>query len=139
MFSSCSVDKVIFREGILKTNDNLSACTTSYIEFPTTITDIGNLFVDFRRDSGSVGVNNNTGCIVIKAVAPPTTGSIAINDSYNRWPAHIYVPDNSVAAYKAASGHWQNSIVNGLITPMSQMTQYEIETGTVTQEDVNRT
>lgn len=132
--NSRGISKVIFREGIQKTQENFQGCDTDYVEFPSTITNVANLFEDFRRDGR---VNGNSGCIVIKAVAPPSTNSTTLG-SYNKWPAHIYVPDNSVAAYKAASGHWADSTVNGLITAMSQMTAAERALGTVTQEDIDR-
>lgn len=135
LFAFCILDKVIFREGIVATNESFRGCTTQYIEYPSTITNVGRFFANFRRDSGAT---NNSGCIVIKAVNPPATSSESVNVSYNRMPAHIYVPDNSVNAYKAASGQWANSSIQALITPMSQMSASELAMGTVTQADMDR-
>lgn len=135
LFKTCILDKVIFREGIVSTNESFAGCSTQYIEYPSTITDLGRFMIDFRRDSG---VTNGTGCIVVKAVNPPATSSETLNVSYNRMPAHIYVPDNSVNAYKAASGQWTNSSIQALITPMSQMSASELAMGTVTQADMDR-
>lgn len=57
--------------------------------------------------------------LVIKAETPP-----AIYNSNIFWaatpPAHIYVPDNAVEAYKAAQ-YWSASNLVSRITPMSQL------------------
>lgn len=52
--------------------------------------------------------------IIVEAITPPTFGSNALTDSNN---CTIYVPDESVDAYKAASG-W--SIYSGRIKPLSE-------------------
>ena len=134
LFNFCVINKVIIPEGVVSITENFDGCDTNYIEYPSTITNIGALFTDFRRGANST--NAGTGCIVIKAVTPPTATS---PNSNHKYPAHIYVPDGSVTAYLSASGGWTDSTIQSLITPMSQMSAGELELGTVTQEDINRT
>lgn len=135
LFRGCIIDKCIFPEGVKQTNEGFSACSINYVEYPTTIEDIGFLG-NFRRDGGPFGAFNNSGCIVIKAVVPPATSTI--NNNYGIWPGHIYVPDNSLEAYKNAEGGWQYSAINSRLAPMREMTSTEIAMGTVTQEDIDR-
>ena len=68
----------------------------------------------------SIGMNAFSACrsmteLVVLATTPPTLGSNALNGTTAL--ASIYVPDNSVAAYQAASG-WSNFASK--IKPMSQ-------------------
>ena len=134
IFNNCTINSVVFPEGFTQLSENFQGCQTNYIEFPATVTNLSVLFQDFRRDAD--GVNAGTGCIVIKAVSPPIVSSPS---SSHKYPAHIYVPDNSVSAYMSGSGAWSDSGIQALITPMSQMTAGERELGTVTQADIDRT
>lgn len=135
LFKACILDKCIFPEGVTKTKENFNSCSVSYIEFPTTITDVGPLFSGFRRDSKTLGVQDNSGCIVVKAVTPPSC--VDSVSGYPVLPRCIYVPDHSVEAYKNAPG-WSNASIVDKITAMSQMTEGELALGTVTQEDMDR-
>lgn len=138
IFLGCNIDKVIFREGITKITDNFNSCDIPYIVYPSTITDIGDMFFDFRRDAQKTV--NNTGAIVIKAVNPPSTGNSAPVDYNNKYPQYIYVPDGSVDRYKSeTNGRWQYTSISSRITPMSQMPQFLREELGVTQEDIDRT
>lgn len=139
LFNSCNIQKAIFREGITEIQEIFKGCNVWYVEYPTTITNIGQIGLSqFRRDSQSYwGTQNYTGCIVFKSVNPPTATNTDI--SHARLPAHIYVPDNSVEVYKNAEGTWSVSTIQSLITPMSQMTEIERAAGTVTDADINRT
>lgn len=134
IFNNCTINSVVFPEGFTQLSENFQGCQTNYIEFPATVTNLSVLFQNFRRDAD--GVNAGTGCIVIKAVSPPIVSS---PNSSHKYPAHIYVPDNSVSAYMSGSGAWSDSGIQALITPMSQMTAGERELGTVTQADIDRT
>lgn len=153
LFDACkSIDRVIFREGITKTSDAFHGNTNlSYVEFPSTITDMGSIF-HLCRDGRSLSA------LVIKAVTPPTwtyrpndnTGSTG-GFGYAKLPTAIYVPDNSVNAYKNVTPlsigtgtnevqyAWCTQTIIDKIKPMSEMSQGDLDMGTVTQEDINRT
>lgn len=133
-FVDCNIDKIIFREGIVKVLDNFSGCVVTNIVYPSTIQNVGQLFTDFRRDSGLW----NTGNIVIKAVNPPSMTTTYISNCV--WPQSVYVPDNSVNAYKTSSTFpWNQADVIKLIKPMSEMPSNLREELGITQEDINRT
>lgn len=135
---NCVIDKFIFPEGVTKTKDNFQGCSVSYVEYPTTITDIDGLFFHFRRDARQqYGYPaNDSGCIVIKAVIPPEyvypTGT-----NYANFPESVYVPDNSVEAYKTWASDFSD-VITSRIKPMSSMKEEELALGTVTQEDMDR-
>jgi hypothetical protein len=102
VFSGCwALSRMIFYEGICTFGESLFQTCTSlrYIEYPSTATSIS--LVSLTRDAYTGGIH-----IVIKAAVPPacTTGG------YNR-TMYFYVPDGSVAAYKAASG-WSSYASN---------------------------
>ena len=143
-----AIKKIIFPEGITSTHEGARGCTgLQYIEFPTTITDIGYSW-DFGRDS-----NHRIPAMVIKAVTPPDWyGYNPTNLSqsgrgfgYDMMPLNIYVPDNSVTAYKSfVNGGtnneqaWASDYIKGLIKPLSELPQTYREMGTVTQDDIDR-
>lgn len=143
-----ALKKIIFPEGVTSTYDNARACNSlQYIEFPTTITDIGSAW-DFGRNS-----DHRIPAMVIKAVTPPDWyGYNPTNLSYfgrgfgyDLMPLNIYVPDNSVTAYKSfVNGGtsneqaWASDYIKGLIKPLSELPQTYREMGTVTQEDIDR-
>lgn len=85
----------------------------------------------FRRDSQNFGISNGTGCVVIKATTPPTTSG-TINFNVCRMPAHIYVPDSSLSAYRNAGGQWAD--LSQYLAPISQMTDAEVAMGTITNK-----
>lgn len=131
LFRACVTDKVIYREGIKKTNDDFNGCDIPYIVFPSTIQHIGRFFDDFRRD-GSWG-----GAVVFKSVNPPE-----FNDSTTQWPRlpnNIYVPDNSYEKYKNLDHPlWIRLGIGDLITKMSEAPQTIKEICGITQEDIDR-
>lgn len=140
--------KVIFPEGITVTAEQYNGCKAlQYIEYPTTITNIGNSW-DFGRDSG-----HNIPAMVIKAVTPPDWRGYNPNDTsqsgrgfgYDLFPINIYVPDNSVTAYKSfVNGGtnneqaWASDYIKDKIKPLSELPQIYREMGTVTQADIDR-
>lgn len=139
LFKRCVIDKVIFREGITRTDQYFYTCDVPYIVYPSTIQYVGHVFDSFRRDAPST--TNNTGCVVFKAVVPPETPSSSTwNDNYPKYPQYIYVPDGSVQAYKTAGGpYWGSDKVISRITPMSSMPQQLREILEITDEDIYRT
>lgn len=131
-----TLGKFIYPEGVTKAIDNFNACTVSYIEYPTTLTTLGGVFSEFRRD-GSRG-----GCMVFKSVNPPAYAGTFYNNYY-RLPNIIYCPANSVSLYQ----QWAENLelYNGYklsqavtVKSMAEMSQGEREMGTVTQEDIDR-
>ena len=101
-------------EGITQLNgEAFYNCTSlSYVEFPST-------FRTFYLFSGSTYrhfYNVPASCaVILKAKTPPT----AVNDVFNRFSGNVYVPDDSVDSYKAATG-W--SSIAARILPMSEYT-----------------
>ena len=93
--SNCPlVQQIVLPEGVQtigeKLGDNCQALTL--IDLPSTVTSVG-------RYCGS----GNVTTFICRAITPPTlTGGIAINRN-----GKIYVPDQSIADYKAAS-NWSN-------------------------------
>lgn len=154
LFNACkSIDRVIFREGITITVDTFGGCTLlDYIEYPTTITNMGSAY-NFMRDS-----YRYLGALVVKAVTPPTW-TYRPNDNsangagfqYARLPQAIYVPDGSVNAYKNVTPlsigtgtneeqyAWCAQSIIDRIKPLSELPQGYLDMGTVTQEDIDRT
>ena len=140
--------KVIFPEGVTVTAEKYRGCDSlQYIEYPTTITNMGNP-QNFGRDSG-----HDIPAMVIKAVTPPDwrgynpnyTSQSGRGFGYDRFPIGIYVPDNSVAAYKSfVSGGtnkeqaWASDYIKDKIKPLSELPQIYREMGTVTQADIDR-
>lgn len=140
--------KIIFPEGVTAAADQYRACQAlQYIEYPATITDIGDSW-DFGRNSG-----HNIPAMVIKAVTPPNWSGYQPNSSYafgrgfgyDMFPIGIYVPDNSVTAYKSiANGGtdneqaWASDYIKDRIKPLSELPQIYREMGTVTQADIDR-
>lgn len=140
--------KVIFPEGVTVTADSYRSCVSmQYIEYPTTITDMGSSW-DFGRDSG-----HNIPVMVIKAVTPPdwygynpnNTSQSGRGFGYDLFPIAIYVPDNSVTAYKSfVNGGtnneqaWASDYIKERIKPLSELPQIYREMGTVTQADIDR-
>jgi hypothetical protein len=73
-----------------------------FVELPSTITSIGSTAF-FAGLSGKI--------LLIHATVPPSVGSFGLNFTY------IYVPDESVEAYKTAS-NWSTYASN--IKPLSE-------------------
>jgi len=71
-----------------------------YIEFPSTVTSMGNAFNKETFFSNSISSSTTTVIIVIKAVTPPTASKYeaAYRTCYSKIKK-IYVPDDSVSAY----------------------------------------
>lgn len=141
------LQKIIFPEGITATDENFRGMTAlQYAEFPSTITEMGN--------ANSLGRDGrNVPCVVVKAVTPPTWNGYNPNDTsgdgtgfgWCKLPLAIYVPDNSVTAYKSITSGgtnnesaWASPNIQAVIKPMSEMPQSYRDMGTVTQEDIDR-
>jgi hypothetical protein len=88
-----------------------------YIECPSTVTSLGYSFYKNSFKSNS----NGTVIIVIKATTPPALNSNTTYDYCYEKISKIYVPDDSVNAYKSSSGGWANSVFKNKITPISQL------------------
>ena len=111
-FMGCvSLTRMIFYEGIQTFGSDLFRDCSSirYVEFPSSTK---KLSLTYLFD----GTHRNGIYVVMKAVNPPTLGG-----TYNQWwteRVYWYVPEESVAAYKAAES-WSN--VSGNIYPMSEL------------------
>lgn len=107
VFRSCKALKaIIMPEGVETIGDTfVYECNSlKYVELPSTITSIGSNMAS-RTDSAYT--------LVIKAVVPPTFGGFG----WFKDGTVIYVPDNSVNAYKAADV-WKN--YEQYIKPLSE-------------------
>lgn len=90
------------------TVDSYGSSNSGILVLPSTVTTIKDMA--FARSAYSF--------IVLKAKTPPTLGS---NPFYSgSWPTYIYVPDNSVEAYKVAT-NWNN--LSNRIRPLSEFTE----------------
>ena len=93
--SNCPlVQQIVLPEGVQTIGDGLgdNCQALTLIDLPSTVTSVG-------RYCGS----GNVTTFICRAITPPTlTGGIAINRN-----GKIYVPDQSIADYKAAS-NWSN-------------------------------
>lgn len=141
------LQKIIFPEGITATDENFrEMLALQYVEFPSTITEMG-----YANDIGRDG--RNVPCVVVKAVTPPTWNGYNPNDTSGnglgfgrgKLPLAIYVPDNSVTAYKSITSGgtnnesaWASPDIQAVIKPMSEMPQLYRDMGTVTQADIDR-
>jgi hypothetical protein len=89
-----------------------------YIECPSTVTYLGSSFHKNSFKSNS----NSTVIIVIKATTPPLLNSHSMTSDYcHEKISKIYVPDDSVDAYKSSSGGWASSVIRNKIAPISQL------------------
>lgn len=103
-------------------------CYFNSITFPSTLTTIGQQAFEYLHGLSVIELGENVSSIgnwafqslydissfIIHATTPPTLGSNALNGSYP-----IYVPDESVEAYKTAS-RWSN--LASRIFPISDLT-----------------
>ena len=93
-FSYCyNLTDAIFWEGVQYLGDNdIAYCQKiKYIELPSTIKHIGQMFLRYRIDK-------NNGIVVCKPLNPPTINSYSINIK----AITLYVPDESLELYKNA-------------------------------------
>lgn len=145
------IQKIIFPEGITRTYENFSGCKSlQYVEFPSTITDLGSWLN--LSDSGS-----NSYVIVIKATTPPECEYYPNNNDYSnagwgwhKFPTAIYVPDSAVNTYKNVSARtissakfapqliWVDQNIKDRIKPLSELPTSYRQMGTVTQADIDR-
>ncbi len=106
-FMSSGIENVIIPEGYEDIGENL--CEKAYncklIDIPSTVKSIGKSLI---RDLKEVTT------IICRATTPPTLGDWG----YNGTPVAIYVPDESVAAYRSAT-NW-NAYADR-IKPLSEM------------------
>ena len=146
------LQKIIFPEGVTRTSDLFRSMTAlQYVEYPTTITDIG-IWAGMGQDKG-----NRNYVIVIKSTTPPTMYYYPNDNANNQggwywhnFPTYIYVPDSAVDTYKnvtpltigsetrARQLGWVDQQIKDLIKPLSELPQIYLEMGTVTQEDIDR-
>lgn len=123
MFRQSGIDKIIAPEGVelIKSLNNAPKCT--YVELPSTLTEIS--AYEWGRNMGSK--DGGTGQIVMtcKATTPPTLTYV---DGYHDVDTTIYVPDESVSAYQTAwSAFPRLASINGL----SQLPQTYKDMGTI--------
>ena len=93
-FSYCyNLTDAIFWEGVEYLSDNAIAFCQKikYIEFPSTIKHLGQMFLRYRIDK-------NNGIVVCKALNPPNINSYSTNIK----ATVLYVPDESLELYKNA-------------------------------------
>ena len=112
-FSYCyNLTDAIFWEGVQYLGDNdIAYCQKiKYIELPSTIKHIGQMFLRYRIDK-------NNGIVVCKALNPPTINSYSINIK----AITLYVPDESLELYKNAE-HIKKYISTN-IKPLSEYQQ----------------
>lgn len=145
------LQKVIFPEGITRTYESFQGCASlQYVEFPSTITDIGS-WLGLSQDG------SNSYVIVIKATTPPECTYCPNNNDNNqagwgwhKFPTAIYVPDSAVNTYKNVSARtissakfaqqlvWVDQNIKDRIRPLSELPASYRQMGTVTQADINR-
>ena len=124
--SDTVVSEIIFPEGVeeilgaqFQTKNN----SLTYIEIPSTVTNMDNFF------HRSLETSQYDLCtVVIKATTPPTLsyytnagGSTFPDSTEGRRFAGIYVPDASLTAYQNAVGAWQHSSIQAKLKPISQL------------------
>lgn len=145
------LQSIIFPEGVTKTGDTFRGNQQlKYVEFPSTIQSLGNLY-EIGRDG------SNSYAIAIKATTPPVA-YYRPNDTTNnqggwnwhKFPTAIYVPDNAVSTYKnvtplaigSGGGElqliWCCQDIIDLIKPMSEMPSSLKAYGTITQEFIDQ-
>lgn len=108
-FSSSTLKRIVFPEGTtILQSGTFGSCSLERLILPSTINTIRKR-VFFGPGYGGCEV------MILMAVTPPTLGS----DHYSPMPATIYVPDESVEAYKTADV-W--SYLAGNIKPLSEYT-----------------
>lgn len=107
VFHDSGIIRAIIPEGYVTVGNNLcnSAKQCRLIDLPSTVTSIG--------DSITWNTGNGSVTIICRAAVPPTFGGFG----YNAAPAAVYVPDESVDAYKTAS-NWSSA--SDVIRPLSQ-------------------
>ena len=124
--SDTAVPEIIFPEGVeevsgaqFQTKNN----SLTYIEIPSTVTNMGNFFHRSLETS-----QYNLCTVVIKATTPPTLnyytnagGDTFPNSTEGKRFAGIYVPDASLTAYQSAAGAWQHSSIQEKLKPISQL------------------
>lgn len=142
------IQKIIYPEGITRIGGRSQENNSlQYLEFPTTVTNIGKAF-GFGQDN-----KHRIGAMVVKATTPPiwygwnpnnTSGS-GHGFGWDNFPVAIYVPDSAVTAYKSVVNNgtnseqaWASPYIQDLIKPLSELPQIYRDMGTVTQEDIDR-
>ena len=107
-FQSTGISKVVNLGAITSIGDTFRNCTNlNFVRLPSTLTAI---------NSFAFQVCGSSMTVICEAETPPTYGSIAFTKSN---VVVVYVPDDSVDAYKAASG-W--SALASKIHPLSEYT-----------------
>lgn len=145
------LQKIIFPEGITRTYESFRGCRSlQYIEFPSTVTDLGS-WLNLSQDG------SNSYVIVIKATTPPECTYCPNNNDNNqagwgwhKFPTAIYVPDSAVNTYKNVSARtissakfaqqlvWVDQNIKDRIRPLSELPASYRQMGTVTQADIDR-
>lgn len=144
------LENIIFPEGVTATCDKFRGMSNlKYVEYPTTIQEMGP-FTGIGQDGSSTYV------IVIKAQTPPNAYYEPNNNANNqggwewhKFPVAIYVPDDSVNAYKSVTPLsptttygkeyiWCSQDIIDRIKPLSEMPTSLREYGTITQEFIDQ-
>lgn len=145
------LQNIVFPEGVIKTTEVFGAMPSlKYVEFPSTIQDLGSL-TNIGKDGSSSYV------IVIKATTPPTAYYEPNNNANNqggwewhKFPTAIYVPDDAVNTYKnvtpltIGTGTYEKQLVwcsqdiIDRIKPLSELPSSLWQYGTITQEFIDQ-
>ena len=102
-----SVSTITLNEGLMTIGDGCFAYTSANpITIPSTVTRLGSMFIRWGVPSKRT--------LIMEGTTPPTLASNALYDVYR-----VYVPDDYVDTYKAASG-WTSYA--SYVYPVSQYT-----------------
>lgn len=123
-FYKTQVEKIIIPEGVTQVDSNGGSSAImndiKYIEIPSTCTDMGHFFHTIFNSNPQT-----LPAVVIKATTPPSLSYYHNNESatstgVNRI-SYIYVPHNSVDAYRSAIGAWKNINVKNKIRSINEL------------------
>lgn len=133
VFTSCrNLGKLLFPEGVESVMETYQGCESlQYIEYPTTLTQIGT-FTNTLRDGYSGGA-----VIVFKSTTPPTLRSDSSTPSSLEYARNftIYVPNGSILDYQSAPYPW--TLVTSKIRPIRDLSSTFVAMGTITQADID--
>ena len=120
--SNTLVQEIIFPEGVEEITDGqfyTKNNSLTYIEIPSTVTNMGHFFHRTLETS-----QDNLCTLVIKATIPPTLKyyrNTEMNYTKGEKFAGIYVPDASLTDYQNAADAWQHSSIQAKLKPISQL------------------
>ena len=117
LLQGLNIEECFMHEGILTINQNtFRDCSfLKYIDIPSTVTNI-----DFY------GIHNCMALryVIFRPIVPPTVGDNVFSNSYYNPNMDIYVPDESLAAYKAVANL---SNISNLMKPLSTFNPADYE------------